>query len=227
MRKVPCVLASLALASAIATPCFAATADYSFLDDMTVSELEALRDEVEERLSDANSEEASDDQDIYGAWAIDCSQDEFGRKNGPQFIRLKEPVEGKFSNSFTTNSDCLFQIFLSPLDENDCLIQLRIAEYGTQIVKATSGSQIYDVKVLDKDDIEHEFMFVMLENDDTMGMGVTGLSEMNELLKSGGPISFLIKDVENTSYLFTIEDTSGLEDALSAISEGYSDKAND
>lgn len=234
----------MALSAAIAAPCIAATADYSFLDGMTVPELEALQEEVGGRLADAKSEEAasssdkgtSDDSDDFGVWEIEYTVDKFDRPTDESFIRLKKPIDGTFSNSATTKSDCSFQIIIFPYD-GTFFVFIRIAEYGTKLVKSSFETQIYDVTVLDRNGNEYIFegsmskgsdlLFVNYEKDYFYGADEDELIEFSDVVRDGGPISLYIEEHNGTSsYLFTLEDTSGLENTLNAIS-GNTDKKSE
>lgn len=68
MRKLPCVIAALALSASVATPCLAAT-DFSFLDGMSKDELREVQKEVLSRLGQtedveevSGTEEATDEK---------------------------------------------------------------------------------------------------------------------------------------------------------------------
>lgn len=62
MRKLPCVIAALALSASVATPCLAVT-DFSFLDGMSKDELREVQKEVLSRLGQTEDVEKSSEEE--------------------------------------------------------------------------------------------------------------------------------------------------------------------
>ena len=72
--------------------------------------------------------------DDMGIWEVSYFVDDFGDPTDSGYITTAELVEGKFSNSATTNAK-LYVIFI--ITENK--ISIKMAEYGSNIVKGSSS----------------------------------------------------------------------------------------
>lgn len=157
------------------------------------------------------------------------------------YIRTKKAITGKFSNSVATNDYCEFWLFIYPLNdaiaekgEFQAEIAIRIIEYGDYVVKAPVDDELtYDVQMLyhyndgvHLDDIHEGIQYLDGEihrNRDVMMIEerYTKSHSTEETLKdiqrSPDGVSFSIKQDEyddyydGSSYLFTINDTTGLE----------------
>ena len=216
-------VAALLLTLAISAPgtVIASESDYSFLDGMSVSELEELRDEVSERLDNAISKKGESDSDDFGIWEVRHSKDEFGREDKDNAYIVCN-TEGEFSNSATINSECIYAIFAFPLEDGGAMIGIRMGEYGSHIVQASFETVSYSISVLDKDEEVHKMDGLMLEDDSIVYIiEDRGGDTLYDMLLAGGPISFSIKetgDYATSSYRFTLEDTTGLSNAMASIS---------
>lgn len=222
---------SVALASIVAVPgvALASTEFDSLLDGMSASELEALQDEVSSRLEEAKSGgKTSDVSNDYGVWKLNYYTDEFGRQEeSPEnaFIvsdTSNHAINGEFSNSITTNGECEFVVFIHFSSRGTPVVAIRMIEYGDLIVKSSYDSKSYSVAVLDKNGNRYSGEGVILEGDDAMFPSFDEV-HLIDLLLQGGPISFSIEErgeYAASSYRFTIEDTSGLSNALAYF--GYS-----
>lgn len=224
-KRVSRALAGIALASVIAVPgaALASGADYSFLDGMTVDELVALQDEISDRLDAAETEDGENVAGDFGTWEIKYSKDEFGRENLEDSYVVSN-FSGEFSNSATMNDDCLFAVFAFPTtDQFGASIGIRMAEYDRSIVQATFETVEYSVNVLDKDEVVHSMTGFMLEGDSVMYVfSNEDDTTLFDILAEGGPVSFSIKEqgeYATSSYRFTIEDTTGLYEAVASLSE--------
>lgn len=218
MRKIPCVLASLALSTTLAAPCLASTFDYSFLDGMSVDELQDLQDEVGNRLSAARDNLEPGDSDDLGSWVIDCYVDEFDRDTDEQYIRGR--FDGKFSNSATSGSECDFLFFIDYYGDLPVL-EVRLIEYGRHVVHASYDDDHYSILMADKNDVRTTLEGVMIEGDRDIVLIGDDAQAIIDALLDGGPVSFAITEDQDygvvSKYILTIDDPSGLDNALKKL----------
>lgn len=215
---------ALVLAATLAMPGVAlAKTDYSeMLDGLSSDELKELKAEIEERLKTEESSKADSNNNEFGVWTVKYFTDKFGRQKeelGNAYLGTTEAILGEFSNSATTNSDCLFYVFIFPGEEGEePTVGIKMIEYGSSVVKAISEDD-YFVSLLDKDENEHNAYAEMNGGGDTVRIDNDRMDAVKVLLK-GGPITFAISSFEDSSsYRFTMEDTSGLEKALKFMGE--------
>jgi len=150
-----------------------------------------------------------------GIWEIKPFVDEFNMPIEETYI-VSEIIQGTFSNSATTNSDLLAVVFCEEF-EGFLEIKIRLVEYGRNIVRNPySSAKYYSVVMMDNSGQKHYYT----ANDAIMiakGQDVRFTPPLTKAtvaaLKEGGTIRFAISEKENpiTSYVFSIEDSSGFD----------------
>ena len=189
------------------------------LGGMSLEELEALKVEIENRISTLRDENAANDPDNMGMWELRYYVDEFQLPTDDAYIVNTQLIEGTFSNSATTNSDLLVKLLI---DEYDVAIMMY--EYGSYQVNNPYSSDwaYYDVTMLDSEGERHYLTGYILAN----GGDRIFFDEEDELtilnaFKANGTVMFSIVDSERSidSYLFTIEDTSYFSNAYNKLFE--------
>ncbi len=186
-------------------------APYAFLDGMSLQELQALQDEVASRISIAKANEEASNQDNLGMWELSYYIDEFGEPTDQAFIKNINWIRGKFSNSATEGS-ALNVLFLIDLDD----VALKLFEYaGNNPVKVFSETT-YDVSIQDSNGIKHTCK--AKEYSDRLYLP----RDVLDIMGQNGKISFFISetgDYANSTYKFTIDDTSYIGNAVALLSK--------
>lgn len=209
----------LALLAAVLLVCLTlgtalAEADYSYLDDMTLEEMQNLKTELEKRIEAAKKADAAANPDETGMWSVKFYVDEFGNPTSKGYITNKYWIKGKFSNSATTNAS-LNVAFL--IDKSD--IAIKLYEYaGNNAVKAYSTTE-YTVTMQDKNGKKYSFKATEYKNGDRLYLDSQGESYFLNAVRAGGPISIHIKENKYglNTYLFTVEDPSYFDNAYNKL----------
>lgn len=208
MKKILCIML-------IFVSCFTvafAEEDYSFLDEMTLEQLQALSNEVNIRISKGKAAVAIANPEELGAWHIDYYVDEFNIPTDEKYIFMYG-ANGTFSNSATTDSELEAAIVV---DKNK--IAFTLVEYGRYPVKGNFRKMTYSITVLDADGNKTNMSATLQENDDKIYIDQKYKAKMLELLGKNGILIFSIKDKKyGSSYVFTLEDTSFFENAYNAL----------
>lgn len=205
----------------------ASATDYSFLDGMSISELEELQDEISERLESASDDEVEDGFDDSNLWVIEYAVDEYGRELKDQPYAETYGF-GEFSDSTTTDSFCVYTIRVVPFshDELDAgIVTISIDEYGTDRVQAVYETITYSIDIRDKNGGTHTTYGLMIGGTDMIAIFYSESDNVNlyELLLDGGPVNISMEstgDYAGSSYQLTIEDSSGLADVMASIANG-------
>lgn len=219
MKKVLSYILALTLLitlPAIANSAIAET-DYSFLNEMSIDELEALSDEIDTRISKAKATMGSSDPSNMGAWQVKYYVDEFNMPTSQGYITTKDYITGTFSNSATTNS-MLYVIWL--IDGED--VAIKLAEYGRNVVKSSYDSTDYSIIMLDPDGKKISMSGTMYKGGDRIYIDSQYESTVLEALKKNGSVTFKITEdgkYASSSYLFKMEDTSYFDNAYKALTE--------
>ncbi len=191
--------------------CFsvAESTDYSFLDEMSVDELTALKIEIEKRISAQKKSAISSSE--YGMWEIRNYVDEFRNPTDQQYVRNKVLITGTFSNSAANDRD-LSARFL--IDKSG--VSLMLYEYGDyQVKNSYSKSRNYKVTMQDGDGKKLSLSGTMSSAGDRIRFSNSDSNRIIQALRHDCKISFYIVDQENktTTYLFTIDDSSYFSNA--------------
>lgn len=188
----------------------------ALLDGMTLEELEALKLDIEGRISAKKAEAGANDPNNTGMWELRYYVDEFRMPTDTAYIVNTNWITGTFSNSATTNS-LLNVKFL--IDEEDLSIMLY--EYGNNQVKNAYSSRTayYDVTMLDNNGTKHYLEGYIFSNGDRIFFDETDEAIILEALKANGTVRFAIVETEraSNSYVFAIEDTSYFSNAYELL----------
>lgn len=127
-------------------------------------------------------------------------------------------IRGSFGNSVTTNDKCDFVVVV-----DDWSVTLFAYEYGTSKVQGSFGDETFEVKVRDASG-DWSFTAHMPQGADRIYLARVGEDHYQRLLDSlaaGGRISFKLTENDSfgtpSTYLFTIEDASGLNVAYEQL----------
>lgn len=158
-----------------------------------------------------------------GIWKLAYYVDEFKLPTDETYVRNIEPIAGTFCNSAVTDAELNVVILI---DEYDLAFMLY--EYGNSMVKNSYSSNkvVYDVTMLNS---AHQKIYMsgymlaagdrILFDDDDAKIIIQGLMTNNTL-------SFYIAERENpnTNYLFTIPDTKGVVEILTALNNTFHER---
>lgn len=150
----------------------------------------------------------------YGMWNRYYSVDEFGLPTDEICIANYRKITGTFSNSATTNSPLEAVILMGV---NPYLVNIRLFEYQKSPVKNSSSKEIYyRIAMLDTYKIKHEYTGTMLSGGDAIILNCDDSEDIIGFLSREGTVIFSItrSDRPTTKYLFQIDDTTGLINAL-------------
>lgn len=132
-------------------------------------------------------------------WELGEFVDEFEQPTGIEYLAIW--VKGTFSNSATTNSklDACIQV-----TSND--IAFMLLEYGSHLVKGTFDSNPYSITVLDQNGVKHYLDGNMYEDGTRVYLSNSDESELLNLLKKPGEITFHLKysKYSSSTYLFKV-----------------------
>ena len=201
-------------------------ADYSFLDGMSVEELESLKNEVQSRIDKMEADSQDSDSETYGKWEVRHYVDKFKRETDMKFISYADPIIGEFSNSATTGSDLLVSLCVDP----NGMVRVVLAEYESNVVKGVFDINDYEGVLLDKDGNEKKLTGSMEQDSPNLWFTKDSSALVTASLSAGGPVSFYIEeksDYSSSDYLFTIEDTDGFDEAFAAIQNDAGSSAED
>lgn len=212
MKKILCLL--LVILSMCGLFAHADT-DYSFMDGMTVAELEAVIAEAQKRIDAANKAHANANPDDLGIWTIAYYVDEFGLPTDIGYLTETDWTQGTFSNSAVTNRK-LYTSFL--IDTEDVAISLY--EYGEDRVKnAYSKTVYYTVLMMDANGVRTSMKGYMISGGNRIHFYEEDEAKILAALKLNGTIRFVItnSDHPTTKYNFTIENTSYFDNAYNKL----------
>ncbi len=208
---------SLLLGFALMSMCMitASAEDYSFLDDMTLEELEDLQEEIEIRIIAAKIDAEAQNPSDTGNWDIRYYVDEFNNPTSEVYITNRLYIIGTFSNSATTNSE-LKVVWL--VDEND--VAIKLLEYGNNVVKNSYEPTYYSILMLDPDGNKIKMSGTMYKGSDRIYIDEEYEDTVLEALGQNKSVSFKITETgkyASSSYLFTMEDTSYFNNAYKLL----------
>ncbi len=139
-------------------------------------------------------------ESLGAAWKIGEFVDEFDRPIGQKYLSVTV-LDGKFSNSATTNSKLYAVVQVTSSD-----IGIMLSEYGNQIVKGIYDSTEYEITVLDQSGRKHYFRGVLIEGSTRIYFNPSDRATLLGILQKSGSISIYLKNSKYTTseYLFTI-----------------------
>ena len=150
----------------------------------------------------------------YGMWNRYYGVDEFGLPTDEIYIANYRKITGTFSNSATTHSPLEAVILMGV---NPYLVNIKLFEYQKSLVKNSSSKEIkYNVAMLDVYGTKHEYTGTMYSGVDAIILDYDDSEEIIDSLCCEGTVFFSItrSDRPTTKYLFQIDDTTGLINAL-------------
>lgn len=184
--------------------------------DTAVGSLEAALSYCEQydmALSKSVSNWAVED---FGIWTFDRYIDKFQQPTGDYYVRNQEFINGTFSNSATTNAKLSVVIVVDK--HMNVLIQLY--EYGNRRLKNGLSKDVsYEIYTRDAYGNDETLYASLPSNTDYLLLSDSSAEKFIDLLTNNPSVSFCIEQYERTvdSYLFSIDDTSGFENAIDAL----------
>lgn len=248
-RLVSCIVFGICLFSMISAVCEysdAYTDIQKQLENLSDDELTALivdiwteqNRRVQETVADTPDVTASPEPTVtaeitkrplyLGMWKQGYFVDRFQNPTTDKYIINKTGISGTFSNSAATNKELKAYILIS-VRKGEPFVEIELFEYGSMQVKNyLSDSVSYEIS------IQTGYLpgYTTLKGAmDAKGdrIHLTGSHEtfMNKLIYGGSPVKIYIEEKSRYSmstYLFTIDDTSGIFDAYSWLMEGVAPK---
>lgn len=206
----------MVLVSLLATTSFAEVTDYSFLDGLSLTELEALQTEIDKRIVNARNSNAFADPSNLGMWELQYYVDEFKLPTDDGYIINSQYIEGTFSNSATTDSKLYVEVLVD--DAGD--VCFFMYEYGRNLVKNSSSRNraYYDVIMMDNDGKRHTLRGHINSNGDRLNFDDETDAKIIAALSANGTVRFSIQEDDGMdSYLFAIKDTSYFSNAYNKL----------
>lgn len=149
-------------------------------------------------------------------WKSLYYDDEFGQPTDEGFVTTDRYVEGKFSNSATTDSK-LYVAFIADLE----YLAIQMLEYGNNTVMNSSSryDEAYDITMRIEDDTRHQITGVIWTGGDRIVIDDSYTDLVVEALSATGSVDFYIvqRDRPTTTYLFTLE-TADFADEYQSLS---------
>ena len=149
----------------------------------------------------------------FGFWKVKYYVDDFGDPTHQGYIRTK--LEGKFSNSATTNA----KLNVKFLIESES-VSIMLYEYAdNHPINGKISTKEYDI-LIKHNGIKVNYGFSGRNWSDRIVLDKAKSLTLIKLFKKGGKFQFNIKEEGNYSqstYRFTIDDASGFDNALKAL----------
>ncbi|MCY4444836.1 MAG: hypothetical protein OXC44_08570 [Proteobacteria bacterium] len=133
------------------------------------------------------------------AWELMEYNDKFGDKNGDKALSLRNPINGSFSNSATSNSELYVMFIVNSSSE----IDIMLVEYGKYFVK-DSGDFDVDIKVAG---VETELSG--RNYSDRITLDKSSSKILYQYLRSDHSIKFFVSDEYFSSYRFELRSCHG------------------
>ncbi len=151
-----------------------------------------------------------------GMWEIRHYVDRFGEPTKEGYITNKSLIEGKFSNSATSNSDLNVKFLIT----NSSDINIKLYEYaGDNEIKGTYDyPREYFVYVKDQDG--KEYSLNAKNSSDRLFFNEADSRVINKILLNSKTAKFYIKEYKSSSvYNFSISNTEWYENAYRKLTE--------
>ncbi len=179
--------------------------DYSFLEGMTLEELEVLKKEIDSRINQIKEKTALSDTQETGIWIIKNYVDEFNNYTDEQYITTKEPIKGTFNTMGITNGELSVTILIDLYS-----ISFKLKIHSLSEVKSAFMDTNYKILMLDSAGQKTELSGVMYKGGDRVFLIDDLSNQFLQALLQGGAISFRIIESDNelNNYYFKIEDAS-------------------
>lgn len=160
--------------------------------------------------ADGEAAPAGDAPVTEGIWAVNYYVDDFDQPTDQWYITTNNSVEGKFSNSATTNSKLNAQIAVDKDEETGGdRVAIFLWEYGRTMVKNSSERTVdeYNIIMRTADGSDHDLTGTMYCGGDRLFIDDGYVGDVLAAMKESGTVSFRIVDANRTTstYLFSIE----------------------
>ena len=213
MRKIVSLLMILVVALAVTGGAWAE--NYEYLDEMTLEELLDLQTALEAKIASVRTASGSGNTTDMGMWKIKYYVDEFGDYTTEGYVTNKNWIEGKFSNSATTNAK-LYVVFL--IDDED--VAIKLYEYGKDVVKNGGSSRVtYNVTMKDAAGVRHTLTGYMYSGSDRIFFSAEDEQTILNALSANGNVKFSIVNSKTATdqYIFSVENTSYFVNAYNQL----------
>lgn len=184
------------------------------------TEVGALIPEIDRRLGEESrrAEVAAQEQlrlrefGDTGIWVLDHFVDKFSSATETAYIRNKQPIRGRFSNTATNGANLTVVFIISGPDQ----IAIQLFEYGGSNPVKVSSPEGYSVAVKTSDG--EELKATALNFSDRLVLYEDGASPLHNALMAGGRIQFAIQG-NTAQYQFAVDQADGYRNAFRLLSE--------
>lgn len=167
------------------------------LDELVqvVAKIEA--EGIQKALEEQKEKERLANLNNTGMWTVSNYVDEFGRETPEEYIRNRRYIEGKFSNSATTNSDLNVKFLITNYNDIDIMLY----EYAGNNPVKTYGTDNYRISFLHNNS---DYLMRGTNYGDRISIQESDAIKIHNALKKGGKYQFSIKESGSpTVYNFT------------------------
>lgn len=212
MKKLLCLLL---VVLSMCSLCAYAETDYSFMDGMSIAELDALIAEAQARRTKlANAASAGNPADL-GMWTFKTEYDMFGLPTDNSYIVNKTKMTDISWVAYgSTYTKMAVEI---RTDKND--IRIHIFKYGDSALNGGYGGDTFHVYILDSNNVRHTLYGTLpYKAIDGIRFNSQYEQELIDILSAGGTIRFVVvEDYSGTTYNFTIQDATGFANAYAQL----------
>ena len=212
MKRLLCLLL---VVLSLCSLCAYAETDYSFMDGMSIAELDALIAEAKSRRTKlANAASAGNPADL-GMWTIRTEMDMFGLPTDNSYVVNRTSMNNMRWVSYgSTYTKLSVQIRAHKKD-----VRIHIFEWGDSALDGRVGGSTFTVHILDSNSVRHELKGRLpAKAIDGIRFDKQSAQLLIDILSAGGEIRFVVvDDHRGTTYYFTIKDSTGFANAYSQL----------
>lgn len=188
---------------------------------LSVDDLEYIKKNVDKEIEKRYQKKSDSKKvNIFGKWLGNYFVDKFNEPTKQKYITYTNKINGTFSNSVVNSKELSVKIIIS-IDDllvyKDTNISFELMEYGEY--KINEGQ--YRCEVRSGND------YVSMLSRMSGRLKLTGsdkeIEELVDIFKNNNPVKFYIyglrSEYNSSKYSFTVEDTTGFEDAFAWLNE--------
>ena len=211
-KKGFCVLSVLVIVISLLSSAFA-EADYSFLDNLNLAELEALQLEVNSRIAALQSQTEKASADDLGIWELRYYVDEFDIPTNDGYICNANLIEGRNSGYGNIAN-------LRLLIDMDGVSLALYNGFFTRVTNYYSTKKEYDVSFLDTNGKKYSMVGYYYSKEDRMYFDYLDSLTIIDIICQIGEIRLSINEQNGVdSFLFVIPNASGFMNAYVKLVE--------
>ncbi len=139
-------------------------------------------------------------------WKVSYYVDEFGEPTKSGYIKNKNNIYGKFSNSIAEGAKLRVLFLLSSYSDAD----IQLFHYDGKKPVQAFISNYYTILIRDKNGKKHKLTGDMHKGSDRISLDESSSKKLHSILKKDGKIDFRIKLLSSlTNYSFSLNNTNG------------------